>query len=157
MKGDGDRKYIIIDFTRIEFTVMIFDITNKVNNINKAIVANLTKNNLIAFLNISISNSSSAPIHINIIGDKGSVKKDIILLYVDAKFELSIFSPKLNKAPIIPNIRLIIIGLLNIDFIICLVLCLFPDIKVNPVVTTVKTNILFTYPFVLFEINYLFL
>ena len=102
MKGDGDRKYIIIDFIRIEFTVMIFDITNKVNDINTTIVANLTKNNLIAFLNISISNSSSAPININIIGDKGSVKKDIILLYVDAKFELSIFSPKLKKLLLYP-------------------------------------------------------
>ena len=60
IKGEGDRKYIIIDLTNIELTVIILDITNKVNDINTAIVANLTKNNLIAFLNISISNSSSA-------------------------------------------------------------------------------------------------
>ena len=80
IKGEGDRKYIIIDLTNIELTVIILDITNKVNDINTAIAANLTKNNLIAFLNISISNSSSAPMHNNIIGDKGSVKKDIILL-----------------------------------------------------------------------------
>ena len=55
-------------------------ITNKLKDINTAIVANLTKNNLIAFFNISISNSSSAPMHNNIIEDKGSVKKDIIIL-----------------------------------------------------------------------------
>ena len=44
----------------MELTIIILDITNKVNDINTAIVANLTKNNLMAFLNISSSNSSSS-------------------------------------------------------------------------------------------------